>query len=241
MRITENVRLTPEGLAGLVRAVVVVAWSVMIVLVALAVFLVGHAWGTAPNPEHKVTICHATPPDTAAQGYVSITVDVASVGYQHSGHQDQHDADIIPPYSYTDAEGHTFSYPGKGDQSILANGCVVPDDPTTTVPETTVPQTTVPVTTVPVTTVPSDPSTTVSKPPTTVAGRVVPPMTVKRPQQPPTAQVASSTLPATGGDHDNLIAAGLVILWMGGVCLLIAKGQQMSAWAISLWAKISNR
>jgi LPXTG-motif cell wall-anchored protein len=84
----------------------------------------GIAGATKPNPEHKVTICHATPPDTAANGYVEITVDVASVGYQNSGHQDQHAADIIPPYSYD-----SFTYAGKGDQSILANDCKVATPP----------------------------------------------------------------------------------------------------------------
>jgi hypothetical protein len=74
--------------------------------------------------EHLVTICHATPPNTAAQGWVGITVNVASVGYQQSGHQDEHDADIIPPYDFGD-----FEFAGKGDQSILANGCVPVDPP----------------------------------------------------------------------------------------------------------------
>ena len=99
------------------------------------------ALATKPNPEHKATICHATPPDTAAQGWVEITVDVASVGYQQSGHEDQHDADIIPPYSYTDADGNVFSYPGKGDQAILANGCEALTPSPSTPPPTTPPPT----------------------------------------------------------------------------------------------------
>jgi len=107
----------------------------------LAVVTATTAFATKP-PEHKVTICHATPPDTAAQGWHSITVDVASVGYQHSGHQDQHDADIIPAWSYTDADGNTVSYAGKnlGDlgafgfpgvngADVLEAGCVVPEQP----------------------------------------------------------------------------------------------------------------
>jgi hypothetical protein len=93
----------------------------------------GVASATQPNPEHKVTICHATPPDTAANGWNSITVDVASVGYQHSGHQDEHAADIIPAWSYTDGDGNTVSYEGKNlatvfqfrtGADILGNGCV---------------------------------------------------------------------------------------------------------------------
>lgn len=100
--------------------------------VALVVSLVGllllgvlalAARATAP-PSHKVTICHAHPADSLTGPWVEITADVASVGYQQSGHQDEHDGDIIPPWEYTDAEGGVFSYPGKGDQAILENGCV---------------------------------------------------------------------------------------------------------------------
>jgi hypothetical protein len=76
----------------------------------------------SPPPEHKVTICHATPADTAKNGWVVIEVDVASVGYQHSGHQAKHDADIIPPYAYG-----AFSFAGKNwtteGQAVWANDC----------------------------------------------------------------------------------------------------------------------
>lgn len=90
-----------------------------------------------PPPEHKVTICHATPADTAANGWVAIEVDVASVGYQQSGHQDEHNADIIPAWSYTNNEGQTVSFSGKNlstnfggktGAQILSNGCVKPTD-----------------------------------------------------------------------------------------------------------------
>lgn len=85
---------------------------------------------TKPAPEHKVTICHATPPDTAAQGWVSITVDVASVGYQHQGHESEHDADIIPAYAYGDFtfDGKNLStdFDGALGSDILANGCEKP-------------------------------------------------------------------------------------------------------------------
>lgn len=79
-----------------------------------------------------MTICHAHPADSVTGPWVAITVDVASVGYQHSGHESEHDGDIIPPYEYTDADGQTFSYPGKGDQPILAAGCVASVDPSPT-------------------------------------------------------------------------------------------------------------
>ena len=97
-----------------------------------------------PNPEHQVTICHAT--HSASNPYVTITVDVASIGDAQTlrGHL-QHDADVIPPYTYSGPDG-SFSFGGQGDQSILANGCEVGEttvtDPTTSTESTTTEQTT---------------------------------------------------------------------------------------------------
>jgi LPXTG-motif cell wall-anchored protein len=45
-----------------------------------------------------VTICHATPPDTAAQGWHAITIDDDAI--VKSAHNEQHDKDIIPAFSY---------------------------------------------------------------------------------------------------------------------------------------------
>ncbi len=119
-----------------------VFWTVTFFLLltfwlAVGLTIADQAGATPPNPEHKVTICHAHPADSLTGPWVSITVDVASVGYQHSGHQDEHDGDIIPPYEYTDAEGVVFSYPGKGDQAILANGCVAIEPSPTPTPSPT--------------------------------------------------------------------------------------------------------
>lgn len=109
------------------------------------------AQATKPAPEHKVTICHATASET--NPYVQITVDIASSGYLKAGHS-SHEGDIIPPYTYED-----FSFAGQGDQSILANGCEVPGEPTETPPPTTPPPTEPPPTNPP----PTEPPTT--KPP----------------------------------------------------------------------------
>ncbi len=118
----------------------------LIAFVGLTAFLVASSGrvveATPPNPGHKVDICHARPPDTAAVGYVLINVDVASTGYQHRGHEARHDADIIPLYTYTD-NGASFSFPGKNfdaiGQAIWNNGCVAPagtPPPTSTSPST---------------------------------------------------------------------------------------------------------
>jgi len=71
--------------------------------------------------EHvPVTLCHATPPDTAANGYNEITTDDDGA---LNGHNDQHDADIIPPFNY-----YGGSFPGKNwtteGEAILKNKCV---------------------------------------------------------------------------------------------------------------------
>jgi hypothetical protein len=100
--------------------------AVLLAGAIIAMALGSVATATPPASEHKVTICHAAPPDTAAQGWREIDVDIASSGYLRGGHQEEHDADIIPPYTYKD-----FSYPGKNwdaaGQAIYANGCAVPD------------------------------------------------------------------------------------------------------------------
>ncbi len=53
----------------------------------------------------KVTICHATPPATAAQGWNKQTIDDSGTSF--NGH-DGHDMDIIPAFQGTEA-----FYPGK--------------------------------------------------------------------------------------------------------------------------------
>ncbi len=73
-------------------------------------------------PQHvAVTICHATPPDTAANGYTKIVTD--DDGVLNQGHASQHGADIIPPFVI----GNT-NYPGKNwdvtGQAIWNNNCV---------------------------------------------------------------------------------------------------------------------
>ncbi len=75
-----------------------------------------------PVVQHvPITICHATPPDTAANGYESIQVDDDSV--MGSAHATEHSADIIPAF----VVGETH-YPGQnwdaGGQAVWNNNCV---------------------------------------------------------------------------------------------------------------------
>lgn len=108
----------------------------LLVLLAL-VSVVGVAYADSQQcPAHPaVTLCHATPPHNAANGWNIMNIIAPAVFQQ--GH-DGHDADIIPPFEWYETEVlHT--YPGKNMSTlfgwgvtgaqILANGCVLPPDP----------------------------------------------------------------------------------------------------------------
>lgn len=96
-------------------------------------------------PNHvPVTICHATPPDTAAQGWESITIDDDAI--VKSAHNEQHNLDIIPAFNYWEKndlgewtlkyfEGKNLNtdFSGYSGSSILTSGCamtVTPGTPT---------------------------------------------------------------------------------------------------------------
>jgi hypothetical protein len=79
------------------------------------------ASATKPDPDHKVTICHATASRT--NPYVVITVDIASiVGDSGHGHSGVNLGDIIPPF---DMGGYVYAGNNWDDthQAILADGC----------------------------------------------------------------------------------------------------------------------
>jgi hypothetical protein len=94
-------------------------------VVAVALGTVGAAASmasaTKPDPEHKVTICHATASET--NPYVVITVDIASiVGDAGHGHSGVNIGDIIPPFNmdgYLYA-GHNWD---AEHAAIYNNGC----------------------------------------------------------------------------------------------------------------------
>jgi len=76
------------------------------------------------NTDHTVKICHATPPDTAVEGYQSSTIDKNAVFTQ--GHS-EHSADIIPDFNYKKCpEGYNYN-PGL---NICKSGSddIVPED-----------------------------------------------------------------------------------------------------------------
>lgn len=89
------------------------------------------------GPNHvAVTLCHATPPDTAAQGWNLITIDDDAVVKE--GHGYEHAADIIPPFVYwtlTDAGWRSTQYLGRNLDTLFAGvpgsrilnlGCALP-------------------------------------------------------------------------------------------------------------------
>jgi hypothetical protein len=130
---------------------------------------------TKPDPEHKVTLCHAT--NSYSNPYVEITVDVASV--LHNGH-DGHDGpvfypaipkhtkwgDIIPPFDFGPGEVYGGKNWTADGIAVLNNGCKLPSTATTTT-TTSLPETT--------TTVPPPTSTTVAGETTTTTNPPPPP------------------------------------------------------------------
>lgn len=81
------------------------------------------ASATKGDPDHKVTICHATA--SRSNPYVIITVDVASiVGDSGHGSSGVNEGDIIPAF---DIAG--FSYPGHNLQLLGTYGCGLPTPP----------------------------------------------------------------------------------------------------------------
>lgn len=105
--------------------------SVLVLTAAFAVatFLLGKAItpAIAGKPE-KITICHAKPADTAANGWVSINVSKKAIVTGNSKHATEHDADIIPLFTYDFDGGGTFT--GKNwdttGQAVWDNGCKTP-------------------------------------------------------------------------------------------------------------------
>jgi hypothetical protein len=116
----------------------------MLALAAALTAFSSAALATQPDV-HKVTICHANPPDTAASGWQAQDVDIASSGDLQGGHQTEHAADIIPAYYYAPTN---YDYPGKNlttvwggytGAEILANGCAIPTATPTPVVDTPTP------------------------------------------------------------------------------------------------------
>jgi hypothetical protein len=127
----------PDGNRALLAAAA--ATAVLVLAAGLVIPLAANA--TQPDPEHKVTLCHAT--QSASNPYSLVTVDVAAV--LDGGHGDHTGpifdpsvpkqdgwGDIIPAFDFGPGE----QYPGMNltadGQAILAANCVVSPTTTTT-------------------------------------------------------------------------------------------------------------
>ena len=103
-------------------------------------------------PAEKTTICHATgTPDDGGNGYVVITPSNTGVFNGHLQWGDDgepvieegHEADIIPPFTYTDPKGESHEFPGQNwdaeGQDVWNGGDCAGDGvvPPTTPPTTT--------------------------------------------------------------------------------------------------------
>lgn len=201
-----------------------------------------------PTPtSHKVTLCHARPADTAKNGWVVITIDDNGVqgDKKVAGHANEHDADIIPAFTYSDGTQFSgknlgglsaFGYTGVTGQQVLANGCVLPATPSTTPPPTksTTPPPPPTTSTTPVTPPPTT-TTTVVPPPTQSTTTVPPTHTKSTTPAPtpstttatPTTVVSTTSLPAPppGNTGDSAPSSPIgKILLAGVLAVLVASG-----------------
>lgn len=152
---------------------------------------------TKPNPEHKVTICHAVSgKGELKDGYNQITVDVASIfkqGHDHHIHDGR--TDIIPPFEYIGIEGDVHQYPGLGDQSFLPD-CRPPESTTTTTHKP-YPTTTTTQKPYPTTTTTEKPTTTTTQKPTTTTTSTTTTSTTTSTTSTTTSSTTSTTSPST--------------------------------------------
>jgi hypothetical protein len=164
---------------------------------------------TQPNPEHKVTLCHAT--DSYSNPYVRITVDVAAVLHHgHDGHNGpvfypaipKHTkwGDIIPPFDF----GPHEQYAGKNwtpvGITVFDNGCAATSPSTTSTAPKTTSSSAVTTTT---STIPVGTSTSSTSPPTTVGGS-----TTTTTPSPSTVPDTTSTSAVTSTTVSTVTTAG---------------------------------
>jgi hypothetical protein len=195
--------------------------------ILLGIFGIAVAGATQPEPEHIITLCHAT--DSYSNPYVTESVDIASPLFQgHDGHdgpvfyaaipKDTKWGDIIPAFDF----GPGAQYAGKNwtdaGQAIQANDCTAPDAIPTTTTSTTPPEDT--------TTTSTTESTTTTTP-VTVGGITTTPSTGPgtignlgdpNPSTPVTiaaVPAGSGTLPFTGSPVVFLLSLGGALIASG--------------------------
>jgi hypothetical protein len=122
------------------RALLAASAAAAVVALAVGVLLPLAANATQPDPDHKVTLCHAT--QSESNPYSLVTVDVAAV--LSGGHGDHTGpvfdpsltkqdgwGDIIPPFDFGPGEQYAGMNMTPAGQAILAAGCE-PEAVTTT-------------------------------------------------------------------------------------------------------------
>jgi LPXTG-motif cell wall-anchored protein len=193
-------------------------------LVVVGVFLPSSAHATQPNPEHKVTLCHAT--HSYSNPYVVINVDIASVLFHgHDGHDGpvfyaeipKHHkwGDIIPPFNY----GPGKQYAGKNwseGQAIWNADCQsTPSTPTTT-GSTTIPSSTTTTTSSTATSTIAKGRATIPTSSVNVEGEAITKSSTT------VAAAHRESLPATGSDAVPLSFTGLAMI-ATGLALVLSR------------------
>ncbi len=194
--------------------------SVMAAIGLLLLLFPATITATPPVDDHKVVICHAIPPDTAANGWRQLDVDIASSGFLKSGHSTEHDADIIPPYTYLDFAFEGLNWDAFG-QAIYENDCEVPTSTATPTPTPTA--TLPPPTPTPTATPTATPSVAPSPTPTSTPTEPAPSTS---PTPPPDGSISPTPprteLTAPPTDTQAPTTSALVTPWVFPVFAVIA-------------------
>jgi hypothetical protein len=201
--------------------------------ILLGIFGIAVAGATQPDPEHIITLCHAT--DSYSNPYITESVDIASPLFQgHDGHdgpvfyaaipKGTKWGDIIPAFDF----GPDAQYAGKNwtdaGQAIQANDCTAPDAIPTTTTSTTPPEDTTTTSTTESTTTTS----TVTVSPTTARSTGTIPVDNQGNTDPSTpvtiaaVPAGSGTLPFTGSPVVFLLSLGGALI-AGGIGLIARR------------------
>lgn len=190
----------------------------VLLVAALALFLVGLVLPAAGTPADQVTLCHAAGQEGTTQ-FVTLTIS-ANAAFGQAGHFNEdgtpragHEEDYLGECVVTTTTIPEEVTTTTADQSTTTTAPA----PTTTLPEVLIP-TPIPEETTTTTTTPEATTTTVELTTTSTLIEVRPPVTVTT-----QANLEPRELPYTGLSTEDLAVLALVLALAGGVFVAVAR------------------